>query len=207
MHTKKCITIHVLFGNIIRPRFRYLKIQILWSFQGASPLDLYQDSTIELLPIHPKVLRNDWGSLHFVPTTWHASQTKRQKKYDWGGGGGAINRTASPAASLSPRHWRHQSDCLPAASLSPRHWRHQSDCLPSSFTLTTPLAPSIGLPPSSFTLTTPLAPSIGLPPQQLHSHHATASSYRNWQPYVISHITTAYLLRNMYGHHSWELNK
>ena len=33
---KKCITIHVLLGNI-RPGFRYGKMQILWSFQ-ASPL-------------------------------------------------------------------------------------------------------------------------------------------------------------------------
>ena len=31
-----------------------------------------------------------------------ASQTKRQKKYDWRGG--AINQGASPAASLPPRH-------------------------------------------------------------------------------------------------------
>ena len=31
------------------------------------------------------------------------SQTKRQKTYDWGRG--AINRAASPAASLPPRHW------------------------------------------------------------------------------------------------------
>ena len=48
MHMKKCITIHVLLGNI-RPRFRYRNIQILWSYQEARPLDLHQDSTMELL--------------------------------------------------------------------------------------------------------------------------------------------------------------
>ena len=31
MHMTKCITIHVLLGNI-RPRFRYHKMQILWTF-------------------------------------------------------------------------------------------------------------------------------------------------------------------------------
>ena len=108
MHMTKCITIHLLLGNI-RPRIRYRKMQILWSFQGASQLDLHQDSTMELLGacsarIHSNVLRNDRRSLHVVPTTWYGSQTKRQKKYDWGGGG-----------------------------------RHQSGCLPSSFTPTMPL--------------------------------------------------------------------
>ena len=48
MHMKKWITVHVLLSSI-RPRFRYHKMQNLWSFQGASHLDLHQDSTIELL--------------------------------------------------------------------------------------------------------------------------------------------------------------
>ena len=107
LYMKKCITIDLLLGNI-RPRIRYRKMQILWSFQGASPLDPHQDSTMELLGacsarIHSNVLRRP---LHAVPTTWYASQTKRQKKYDWeeGGGGGGISRAASPAASLPPRH-------------------------------------------------------------------------------------------------------
>ena len=45
---------------------------------------------------------------HCMLCLWHdtrpedASQTKRQKV--WLGGGGAINRAASPAASLPPRH-------------------------------------------------------------------------------------------------------
>ena len=104
MHMKKCITIHVLLGNI-RPRFRYSKMQILWSFQGGEPPGplpgLYHGSAGGLVaPPSTQTYR----SLHVVPTTWHASQTKRQKKYDWGGGGGAINRAASPAASLPPCH-------------------------------------------------------------------------------------------------------
>ena len=104
MHMKKCITIHLLLGNI-RPRIRYLKMQILWSFQG----DLHQDSTIELLGacstrIHSNVLRNDRQSLHVVPTTRYMSQTKRQGKRSMTGWGGGINRTASPTASLPPRH-------------------------------------------------------------------------------------------------------
>ena len=91
---KKCITIHLLLDNI-RPRIRYRKMQILWRFQGASPLDLHQDSTIELLGacsarIHSNVLRNDRRPLHVVPMTWYASQTKRQKMYDWGGGGAPL---------------------------------------------------------------------------------------------------------------------
>ena len=86
MHMKKCITIHLLLGNI-RPRIKYCKMQILWSFQGGSPLDLHQDSTMELLEacnawIHSNVLHNDRRSFYVVPMT---SQTKRQKKYDWGG--------------------------------------------------------------------------------------------------------------------------
>ena len=104
MHMKKCIIIHLLLGNI-RPRIRYRKMQILWSFQEASPLDLHQDSTMELLGscstrIHSNVLRNDRRSLHVVPTTWYASQTKKEVWL-----GGAINRAASLAASLPPRHW------------------------------------------------------------------------------------------------------
>ena len=52
MQIKKCITIHVLLGNI-RPRFRYRKMQVLWRFQGARPLNLHQDSTMELLLAAP----------------------------------------------------------------------------------------------------------------------------------------------------------
>ena len=101
---KKCITIHVLLGNI-RPRLRYRKMQILWSFQGARPLDLHQDSTMELLgafsaPIHSNVLRNDRRSLHVVPTIWQASQTKRQKTVWLGGGGGGGTLIGLPPHQL-----------------------------------------------------------------------------------------------------------
>ena len=101
MHMKKkCIIIYLLLGNI-RPRIRYRKMQILWSVQGTSLLD-HQDSTMELLGaysarIHSNVMRNDRRSLHVVPTTRYASQSERQKKYDWGGGAPLI-WAASPAA-------------------------------------------------------------------------------------------------------------
>ena len=102
MHMKKCITIHLLLVNV-RPRFTYRKMQILWSFTllwncwgACSP------------PIHPNVLRNDRRSLHVLPTTWHASQTKRQKKYGWGRG--------APLIELPPQqlYSHHTADlCAP----------------------------------------------------------------------------------------------
>ena len=104
MHMKKCITIHLLLGNI-RPRIRYCKMQIFGASRGQAPWTSTR-TTMEQMGacgarIYSNVLRNDRRSLHVVSTTCYAFQTKRQKKYDLGG---ATNRAASPAASLPPRH-------------------------------------------------------------------------------------------------------
>ena len=77
---QKC-TIHVLLGSI-EPRFRYHKMQILWSFQGTSPVGpppgLYHRTAGEL--VAPPSTQ-----MQVVPTTWHAFQTKRQKSMTGGG--------------------------------------------------------------------------------------------------------------------------
>ena len=87
-------------------------MQILWSFQGASRWTATRTLPCNGLgacrsPIHPNVLGNDQRSLDVVPTAWHASQTKRQKMYDWGGGGGA------PLIGLPPQqlHSHHAAAC------------------------------------------------------------------------------------------------
>ena len=106
---KKCITIHLLLGNI-RPRIRYRKMQILWSFQGASPLDLHQDSTMELLGLVAPASTQMYCAMtdgHCMLCLRHDTRPrpKGKRSITGGGGGGAINRAASPAASLPPRHW------------------------------------------------------------------------------------------------------
>ena len=98
MHMKKCITIHVLLGNI-RPRFRCRKMQLPEGELTGPPPGLYYATAGE---------GGGRGLVYCAMTDgycmlclWHASQTKRHKSITEGG---AINRAASPAASLSPRH-------------------------------------------------------------------------------------------------------
>ena len=105
---KKCVTIHLLLGNI-RPRIRYRKMQIVWSFQGRAPW-----TSTRTLPW------NCWGLVAPASTQTYCTMTdghcmlclrhdtrsrpKGKTSMTGGGGGGAINRAASPAASLPPRH-------------------------------------------------------------------------------------------------------
>ena len=88
---KKCITIHVLLGNI-RPRFRYRKMQILWTFA-------------------PQVAGGGGGGACSTPSTQmycamtdgHCMLCPDQETESMTGGA-AIIPGASPAASLPPRH-------------------------------------------------------------------------------------------------------
>ena len=80
-HEKKRITIQVFLVNF-RPSFRYCRMQILWSFQKlrASPSwNPHQGSAMDLL----------------------GTCSRPRKKTSTS----AIDQAASPAASLSPRHW------------------------------------------------------------------------------------------------------
>ena len=61
----KCITIHVLLGNI-RPRFRYHKMQILWSFQGSR-----QDPTKELLELLEPLVAPPFTQMYCAMTDGH----------------------------------------------------------------------------------------------------------------------------------------
>ena len=98
VHMKKCITIHVLLGNI-RPRFRYRKMQILWTFtlQGAGG---------RVAPHPPKCIAQ-WPTV-IACSVYNIIRVPDQeiKKHYWArkGRGGAIIRGALPAASLPPRH-------------------------------------------------------------------------------------------------------
>ena len=60
---EKCITIHLLLGSI-RPRIGYRKMQILWSFQGASPR-----SSTRTLPW------NYWGLVAPASTQMYCAMT------------------------------------------------------------------------------------------------------------------------------------
>ena len=108
MHMKKCITIYLLLGSI-RPRIRYRKMQILWSFQGASPR-----SSTRTLPWNCRgIVAPASTQMYCAMTDDHCMLCLRHdtrprpkgKRSMTGGGGAAINRAASPAASLPPRHW------------------------------------------------------------------------------------------------------
>ena len=97
MHIKKCITIHLLLGNI-RPRIRYRKMQVLWTSTRTLPW-------------------NCWGLVAPASTQMYCAMTdglcmlclrhdtRPRPKDKRSMTGGAISRAASPAASLPPRHW------------------------------------------------------------------------------------------------------
>ena len=106
-HEKKCITIHVLLGNI-RRRFRYRKMKILWSFQRARPLDLHQDSAMELLGgglVAPPSTQMYCAMTdgHCMLCLRHDKRPRpRGKKYDWGGGG--LHQSGFLPISFIPIH-------------------------------------------------------------------------------------------------------
>ena len=60
---KKCITIHLVLGNI-RPRIWYRKMQILWSFQESSPW-----TSTRTLPW------NCWGLVALASTQMYCAMT------------------------------------------------------------------------------------------------------------------------------------
>ena len=75
-------------------------MQILWNLEGASPLDLHQDSTMKLMgvctaSIHPNVLHNDGCAYDMTPVPDQEAKSMMRA-------GGDIDRAASP---LSPHHW------------------------------------------------------------------------------------------------------
>ena len=101
MYMKKCITIHVLLGNI-RPRFTCRKMQILGASRGWAPW-----TSTRILPWNccpPKCIAQ-WLTGIACDVYDRTRVPGQETKSMTGEGGGGINRAASPAASLSPRHW------------------------------------------------------------------------------------------------------
>ena len=99
---KQCISILVILVSS-RHSFRYCKMQILWSFAPWTPTSALPGPAAGLTAT-PAVLCNDLWSLHFLSSSIHTFQTKKQKNNKTSTTGGAIDKAASPAASLSPRH-------------------------------------------------------------------------------------------------------
>ena len=103
---KKCITIHQLLGNI-RPRIRYRKMQIRWSFQGRVPW-----ASTRTLPW------NCWGLVapastqmycamtdgHCMLYLRHDTRPRPKGKRSMTGGWAPLIGLPPPAASLPPRH-------------------------------------------------------------------------------------------------------
>ena len=104
---KKCIAIHLLLGNI-RPRIRYRKMQIVWSFQGRAPW-----TSTRTLPW------NCWGLVAPASTQMYCTMTDghcmlclrhdtrprpKGKRSITGGGGGGAPLIGLPPQQLHSHH-------------------------------------------------------------------------------------------------------
>ena len=110
---KKCITIYVLLGNI-RPRLGTVRCRFFGGSRGLAP------STSTRTPPW-----KCWGGtqMYCAMTDGHCMLSDQEgKSMTWG----AINRAASPAASLSPRH------CSVYLNYTHFHQTEHSSCFPST---------------------------------------------------------------------------